>query len=142
MKTSARNQWSGRVKSVHFGAVTAEVCVALEGGAEIVSSITIDSAKKMALEAGREVLVLVKAPMVILVLNLEGYMLSARNQLTGEVIEVRQGPVTADVTLRLEGGDQVTASITSDSADTLGLSPGVAATAVFKAGSVVLAAKV
>lgn len=142
MKTSARNQWSGKVVSVHLGAVTAEVLVALTGGTEIVANVSVDSARRMGLEHGREVVVLVKAPMVLLALDLEGFVVSARNQLIGEISEIKTGPVTADVKLKLEGGDTVTASITSESCQTLGLVTGKAAIALFKAGSVILATKI
>ena len=142
MKTSARNQWPGKVVSVHLGAVTAEVLVALTGGTEIVANISVDSARRMGLEHGREVVVLVKAPMVLLALDLEGFVVSARNQLAGEISEIKLGPVTADVTLKLEGGDTVTASITSESCQTLGLAIGKTAIALFKAGAVILATRV
>ena len=141
MKSSARNQWVGKVVSVELGAVTAEIRVRLGGETEIVASITVDSAKRLALENGKEVLVLVKAPMVILALDFEGYAISARNQLLGEITEIKAGPVTADVTLKLHGGDHVTSSITSESCQTLGLTIGMPAIALFKSGAVVLAVR-
>ena len=141
MKSSARNQWTGKVVSVHLGAVTAEILVSLSGGSEVVASITVGSAKRLALENGKDVLVLVKAPMVILALDFEGYAISARNQLSGQIKEIKSGPVTADVTLRLSGGDSVTASITRESCQTLGLTVGKSAIALFKSGSVVLATR-
>lgn len=141
MRSSAQNQWIGKVVTVQLGAVTAEVLVRLNGEAEIVASITVDSAKRMGLESGKEVLVLVKAPMVIIALDFEGYCISARNQLLGEIVELKLSPVTADVTLKLPGGDTVTASITSESCQTLGLSIGKSVMALFKAGSVVLATR-
>ena len=141
MKSSARNQWPGKVVSVHLGAVTSEILVELNGGTEIVATMTVDSAKRLALENGRDVLVLVKASMVILALDFEGYAISARNQLSGEISSIKAGVVNADVTLKLLGGDTVTASITTESCQTLGLTVGKPAIALFKAGSVMLAAK-
>lgn len=141
MNSSARNQWTGKVVSVHFGAVTAEILVCLNGGAEIVASTTMSSARRLGLESGQAVLVLMKASMVILALDFEGYALSARNQLAGDIIEIKLGDITADVTLKLEGGDLVTASITRESFQTLGLAVGQSALALFKSGSVVLATR-
>lgn len=142
MKTSARNHWSGRVLSTQLGAVNAEIRVSLQGGAEIVASITLDSARKLGLEAGKEVVVLVKATMVLLIVDLEGYELSARNQLQGIVMKVIEGPVTADLTLELESGDHLTSTITRSSLETLGLSPGMKVTAAFKASAVFLGVKI
>lgn len=141
MKSSARNQWVGKVVSVQLGAVTAEILVGLAGGAEIVSTMTVASARRLGLESGREVLVLVKASMVILALDFEGYAISARNQLSGEIAAIKNGLVTTEITISLSSGDTVTASITSESCQTLGLSVGQSAIAIFKAGAVMLATR-
>lgn len=141
MRSTARNQWPGRVVSVFLGAVTAEIVISLHRGTEIVAAVTVDSAKRMGLESGQEVLVLVKAHMVILALDFDDYVISARNQLSGRISDIKLGPVTADVTLDLPGGDAVTAAITSESCKTLGLAVGQDAIALFKSGSVVLATK-
>ena len=142
MKSSARNQWSGKVANINLGAVTAEVSITLNGGATLIASITNESAKAMNLAYGKEVIALVKAPMVMVVTDLEGYRLSARNQLSGTVTHLRYGPVNTEVVIDLPSGDQVVASVTSQSCDLLGLKEGSAATAVFKAGSVILATSV
>jgi molybdopterin-binding protein len=63
--------------------------------------------------------------------------LSARNQLKGTVVSVTRGPVTSLVKIDV-GGQRVTATVTSESADALGLVEGKAVTAVFKASSVMV----
>lgn len=65
--------------------------------------------------------------------------LSTRNQLSGTVTEVSTGAVMATVKVRLDGGDQVvTASITKEAVDELGLAPGVAATVLVKSTEVMI----
>ena len=64
--------------------------------------------------------------------------LSARNQLKGKVINVKDGAVNGIVTIELPCGQQVVASITMDSIKNLGLKPGVEATAIIKATSVMI----
>ena len=64
--------------------------------------------------------------------------LSARNQLAGTVTRVLPGAVNTEVVLSLPGGGSVAAVVTNTSADALGLTIGAAATAVFKASSVIL----
>ncbi len=65
--------------------------------------------------------------------------LSTRNQLTGTVTEVSLGAVMAAVKVRLDGGDQVvTASITKEAVEELGLEPGTAATVLVKSTEVML----
>jgi molybdopterin-binding protein len=63
--------------------------------------------------------------------------LSTRNQLTGTITEVTLGTVMATVKVRLDGGDQsVTASITKDAAEELGLNAGQPATVLIKSTEV------
>jgi molybdopterin-binding protein len=69
MKLSARNLLKGKVKEVKHGAVNSEVLVELEGGAEIVSIITLYSAKKLGLVKGKEVYAMVKASNVMIAVD-------------------------------------------------------------------------
>ena len=65
--------------------------------------------------------------------------LSTRNQLKGTVTEVRLGAVMATVKVRLDGGDQVvTALITKDAAEDLGLAVGQPATVLIKSTEVMI----
>ena len=139
MKSSARNQWSGTVASVKLGAVNAEVIISLKGGATLVASITHESAKSLGLEFGQTVIALVKAPMIMVLTDADGYRLSARNQMAGTVTHLLPGPVNTQVTISLDTGDNVVATLTRESAETLGLEIGKPALAVFKASAVILA---
>jgi molybdate transport system regulatory protein len=138
MKASARNQLSGTISEIREGGVYAEVVVALKGGDRLVASVTKESEAALGLKPGTEVIALVKAPLVMVVTDFGGYKLSARNQLAGTVSRVHRGAVHTEVVIRLAGGDSIAATITNDSADALGLKDGDAATAVFKAGAVIL----
>jgi molybdopterin-binding protein len=64
--------------------------------------------------------------------------LSARNQLKGTVASVDRGAVMATVSIRLDGGQEVVASITKDSAEALGLDVGDVVTAVIKSTEVIV----
>jgi len=139
MKTSARNQFTGTVSEVLIGAVNAEVHIGLKGGETIVASITKESAETLAIKTGQEVIALVKAPQIILVTDFGGYKVSARNQLPGTITQVKPGAVNTEVDIELKGGEQVAATVTNDSVDTLGLRKGQSVTAIFKAGAVILA---
>jgi molybdate transport system regulatory protein len=139
MKTSARNQFTGTVSDVVIGAVNAEVHVSLKGGEIIVASITKESLEKLGIKTGMAVIALVKAPQIIIVTDFGGYRISARNQLQGTITEVKSGAVNTEVDIELTGGEKVAATVTNDSVETLGLRKGQSATAVFKAGAVILA---
>ncbi len=139
MRASARNQFTGTVSEVRIGTVNAEVYISLKGGETIVASITKESVETLSIKTGIEVLALVKAPQIIIVSDFGGYKVSARNQLKGTITQVKPGAVNAEVDIELGGGEQVAATVTNDSVDTLGLRKGLAVTAVFKAGAVILA---
>ncbi|KQR25412.1 MULTISPECIES: TOBE domain-containing protein [Microbacterium] len=64
--------------------------------------------------------------------------ISARNRLKGTIVEVTKGATTAHVRIDV-GGSIVTASITNDAVDELGLAVGVEAYAVVKASDVMVA---
>lgn len=65
--------------------------------------------------------------------------LSIRNQLSGKVVAVDLGAVMATVQVQLDGGGQVvTASITKDAAEELGLAVGQPATVLIKSTDVVI----
>ncbi|QXP83771.1 molybdopterin-binding protein [Methylococcus sp. Mc7] len=138
MKTSARNRYFGKITAVNVGAVNAEVAVGLQGGQSIVAAITKESVEKLGVKVGGDAVALVKAPQVIIVTDTAGYRLSARNQLSGKVSRIHKGAVNSDVIIDLGGGETVAATITNDSLEALGLAEGQTATAVFKAGSVIL----
>lgn len=63
--------------------------------------------------------------------------LSARNQLKGIVVEVRKGATTSHVRIDT-GAGIITASITNEAVDELGLAPGKPAIAVIKASDVMV----
>jgi molybdopterin-binding protein len=64
--------------------------------------------------------------------------LSARNQLTGTVTEIRRGEAIANVVLDVNG-QRLVASITREAVDELGIAPGRTVTAIIKASDVILA---
>jgi len=69
MQISGRTVLSGRVKSMTYGVVSAEVVVELSGGDEIVSVITKRSAEELGLSEGKEDSVVVKATSVMIALE-------------------------------------------------------------------------
>jgi molybdopterin-binding protein len=64
--------------------------------------------------------------------------ISARNQLAGRVVEVREGATTAHVKVDLGNGVIVTASITNEAVDELKLKAGDEVTAIIKASDVMV----
>jgi len=64
--------------------------------------------------------------------------LSARNQLWGTVTAIEHGRVMSSVKVTLPGGQVITAAITREAAEELGLAPGDSVVAIVKATEVML----
>lgn len=138
MKTSARNQFLGKVKSVKHGPINAEVILDIGGGDELAAVITQDSAAHLGLVESIEAYALVKAPWVIVTTD-EKMKTSARNRLCGTVVRCHEGAINSEVVIELPGGKMVVAMVTNDAVKDLGLKEGVRACALIKASHVILA---
>lgn len=66
MKISARNVFSGKVKSIKVGAVNDEIIVKLTGGDEVVAIITRESSKNLKLAKNKKVYAIIKASNVMI----------------------------------------------------------------------------
>ncbi len=138
MRSSARNQFHGRIVGLRDGRVDYEVRLALDDATEIVAVITQASAENLGLAIGQEVLALVKSSSVLVATD-RAMRVTARNQLWGEVSAVHPGAVNDEVVIALPGGRSVAAVVTHGSVEALGLVPGMAAGALFKSSAVILA---
>jgi len=139
MKTSARNQFWGTIASVRKGSVNGEVIVAVPGAGNVVASITNESVETLGLRPGGEACAVIKASSVILALADPLPRTSARNLFRGRVLRCVEGAVNGEVTLELGEGKTITAVVTNESLQTLGLREGVEACALVKASSVLVA---
>jgi molybdate transport system regulatory protein len=138
MRVSARNMFLGKVAEVREGAVSTEVTLALKGGETVCSVVTNESAGALGLKAGMDAYAFFKASAVILAKDLGDARVSARNVLWGRVERITTGPVNAEVTVVLPGGNILTAIVTQESAVRLALAPGDHVCALVKASSVIL----
>ncbi|WP_263833226.1 TOBE domain-containing protein [Sulfurospirillum oryzae] len=65
--------------------------------------------------------------------------ISARNQIVGKVVEVKNGPVNSEVVVSTKSGDKIVSVVTLDAMNALDLKVGGEAVCIFKAQSVLLA---
>lgn len=140
MMTSARNHFVGKVTRIARGAVNDEVELKLPGGEKIVAIITHESTETLGLKKGVEAIALIKASWIIVAVEDAGapIKVSARNRLAGVVSSLSPGAVNTEVVIELKGGQSVAAIVTRASAQALGLEIGKAASAIFKASSVIV----
>ncbi len=137
LKTSARNQYRGTIKTVTPGAINTEVVISLGEQLSLIAVVTNDSQERLELNPGVEVIALVKASWIILTRDSQ-VTTSARNQLTGIVSQIHHGEVNAEVSLDLGDGKTLSAIITRGSLEEMNIKEGDQASALFKASSVIL----
>lgn len=138
VKTSARNQIFGSIAEIRPGAVNAEVVVKLKGGEQVVVNITQTSLSNLGLQAGADAVLLINSADITLSTDSDPNRYAARNRLSGTVIRIQQDEVNAEVIALLPGGETLAALITSESAQSLALVPGMKVWAIFNSNAPVL----
>lgn len=64
--------------------------------------------------------------------------ISARNQLKGKIVDIKEGTVNAIVVIDIGGGNKINSTISLDSIKELNLKVGIEAFAIIKATSVMI----
>ena len=138
MKLSARNKLKGKITAIHEGAVNGVVVIDL-GGQSVKSDITMEAIKELGLASGKEACAIIKASNVMIASGSKPISnISARNQFVGIIAKVNKGAVNGHVSLKLNDGNTITASITNEAIDSLGLAEGETAVAIIKATDVIV----
>lgn len=136
LQTSARNQLYGTVVSRDNLPVQQHVTVQLaDGTTQIHVALTEQSANRLQLSAGKEVLVLIKAPWV----GITQENVSADNQLAGQISQIEQGEKRSEVLVTLGSGETLCATVENQLIAQQKLQPGLAVTAYFNADRVIIA---
>nr|WP_042191711.1 TOBE domain-containing protein [Kibdelosporangium sp. MJ126-NF4] len=136
MALSIRNKLSGTVSAIRAGEVMATVKTRLAGGQVVTAAITREAVDELGIADGSPVSVLVKSTEVAVSTEpVSG--ISIRNQLRGEVAAIATGGAMATVRIAVDGGE-LTAAITKEAVDELGLSAGAQVVALIKSTEVSL----
>ncbi len=137
LQTSARNQWFGTVTARDHDPVQQHVAILLaDGTTRLKVAITAQSGKRLALEEGKEVLVLLKAPWVNITRD-PADALQADNQLQGVVTHIDRGDEQCEVLMALPDGQTLCATLPH--AQAVNLEEGTEVTAYFNADRVIIA---
>jgi molybdate transport system regulatory protein len=139
MKTSARNVLRGTITGIVSGTISSEVAVSVAADTLIYALVTNESVRDLGLCAGREAILLIKAPFVIIASGAVAPALSVRNCVRGIVRRCEISGVAAEIVLDIGADKTLAATITAQSAKALGITPGEPACALFDAGHVIVA---
>lgn len=137
LQTSARNQWFGTVLQLDTEGLQPRVDVLLANSeTRITAIVTAQSAQRLGLVPGKEVLVLIKASWVQLAHQPAP---DADNQLQGVITQLQQDKQRSEVISSLPGGRALCATLPATQCTSLSLQPGITISAFFNADRVIIA---
>ena len=136
LQTSARNQLFGTVTQRDRLQVQQHVEVLLaDGVSQIKVALTEQSADRLQLSAGKEVLILIKAPWV----ELTRASNEADNQLPCTISDIERAPHQSEVLLSLASGETLCATVPAQLMEQQNFQPADSVTACFNADRVIIA---
>ena len=137
LQTSARNQWFGTVTARDNLQIQQHIEILLaDGTTRLKAAITAQSAERLELDEGKEVLVLLKAPWVSITRDPDAAK-TADNQLQGTISHIERGQTQCEVQMTLADGQPLCATVPLSESDNL--EEGAAVTAYFNADRVIIA---
>jgi len=139
LQTSARNQLFGTVLHRDSEQVQQHIDILLaDGSTRLRAAITRQSAERLTLSEGKEVLVLIRAPWVKIATD-ESRASHADNRLPGIVQSVQQGAEQSEVLVHLPDGQTLCATVPNSVVEHQQLAEGSEVVAFFNADRVIIA---
>jgi len=135
MRTSARNELSGKITEIESGGVMSEVVIKVSDEIAVCATITNDAKESLSLSVGGDISAIIKSSLVIL--SKEKVVASARNNIKTTVTDVVTGAVNSEVKLKV-ANKTLCAIVTNDAVEDLGIKKDDSVYAIFKASSVIL----
>ncbi|WP_411705466.1 molybdenum-dependent transcriptional regulator [Edaphovirga cremea] len=139
LQTSARNQFFGTVVERDHSQVQQHIEILLaDGSTRLRAAITEQSANRLQLQPGKEVLALIKAPWVTLCQQ-PAPNDEVENQLACHVASIQPGAENSEILLTLIGGETLCATVPNQQVQQLALAVGQSIIAQFNADRVIVA---
>lgn len=139
LQTSARNQFFATVTERERQQVQQHIQLLLaDGQTRLTAAVTEQSADRLQLAPGKEVLALIKAPWVTLSTDAADSD-AADNVLPGRVAHIQPGEAHSEVLVTLAGGETLCATLDNQRLQRLNLQPEMPVNALFNADRVIIA---
>jgi molybdate transport system regulatory protein len=138
-RTSARNQFYCRIRSVRRERVNAVVSLDLGGGDQLAAHITARSAEELGLVGGRACHALIEPAWVEVLPDSAQGVYDRHNCLRGRVVRCLEDPVDTEVAVELTGGRIVVAAMTQAEMAEKEIAPGRPVCALIQSSQIILA---
>ncbi len=137
-KTSARNSFFGKIRSIQRGDIQAKVEMITVGGSTVTTVITNGSLSRLGLKAGSLITAEVKAPWVILEKSDREPGATAENRFSGTITCISRGKITTEYVVRISDGTELCSVVTTENARLMGFKENDRVWAIFNSFAVVL----
>jgi molybdate transport system regulatory protein len=137
-KTSARNSFFGKIRSITKGDIQAKVEMVTVGGDTVTTVITNDSLSKLGLKLGSLITAEVKAPWVILQKGDREPESTAENRFAGTIASINKGEITTEYVVRISDGTELCSVVTTENSRQMGFQENDRVWVIFNSFSVVL----
>jgi molybdate transport system regulatory protein len=137
-KTSARNAFFGKIKTIKKGDIQSQVELVTVGGDRVTTVITNESLVRLGFKKGMLITAEVKAPQVILETTDAEPRCTAENRFQGTIARINRGRITTEYVVRITDGTSICSLVSSEVGRRLDLQENDPVWAVFNSFSVVL----
>lgn len=139
LQTSARNQFFGTLIEYDSQSIQQNIKILLTNSNTIINaSLTKQSIQRLQLTAGKEVLILLKAPAIKL-LPPQTVILAADNSVTGTVVDIEKDDKDSELKVKLEDGLLLCSIMSNQAIADQKIEIGNKVTAVFAANQIIVA---
>ena len=137
-KTSARNAFFGKIKTILQGDIQTRVELTTIGGHSVTTVITNDSLERLGLKEGNLITAEIKAPWVILQKTDEAPECTAENRFNGVIVRIHKGEINTEYVVRISDGTELCSIVSTESGRRLKLQENDSVWVIFNCFSVVL----
>jgi molybdate transport system regulatory protein len=137
-KTSARNAFFGKIKTIKKGDIQSRVELVTVGGDRVTTVITNESLVRLGFTKGMLITAEVKAPQVILETTDAEPRCTAENRFQGTIARINRGRITTEYVVRIADGTSICSLVSSETERRLDLQENDPVWALFNSFSVVL----
>lgn len=138
LKTSARNQFLGKVISIKKGKVNCEIMICLKGDINIKAIITKESFKNLRFKEQDEIIAIIKASSIMILKKIDNFLISSDNIIPGKINMIKEDSISAEVSILTAGENTITSIISRNSLKEMDLQKNDEVYALFSASNVIL----
>lgn len=135
-RLSARNQLAATITKVETGAVNSQIKASISSGEEVIATITSESEKSLNLVPNQKIILIFKAPNVII--SKTDNLISTPNSIKCKISEIKIGAVNSQITLNTKSHQTIIASVTKESVMMLDLSVGADVFAIIQPNDIIV----